>query len=128
MVTSRRSIRSAVALLVVVMGVLALGACTPSELELEERTTRSAYRALTGHSASAKPTCSLKLVGEEAGQDRYEGSCVVHGQSFRMTSFYSKGSASYRTAFTSAAVADFGHTCLWDKNGGEPWKTTSPCR
>ncbi|HMJ77249.1 MAG TPA: hypothetical protein VK507_14825 [Iamia sp.] len=133
MTTSRRPIRHIAALaLAVGLGAIALAGCTPSELELEQRTTSSAYKVFTGRAAGDAPTCSLKLIGEEAGQDRYEGSCTVHGQSFRMTSFYDV-SPSYSTAFVSAAVPRGGgkvfvHTCTFVKSGTKAWTLNSPCR
>jgi hypothetical protein len=49
-----------------------------------------------------------------------------------MTAFYDQPSSSYGTALTSAAVplgSDrlYRYTCLWAKDGSEPWKLTSPC-
>jgi hypothetical protein len=133
MTTSRRPIRRVGALAVALtLGALALGGCTPSNLELETRTTRSAFKALTGRPATGEVTCSLELVSEDGPDDEYGGSCVVHGQSFRMQAFYAV-SPSYSTAFLSAAVPRgnnrlFRHSCTFVKSGSKPWKLNSSCR
>ncbi len=114
-----------------VVAALALGGCTPSGLDVESRTTRSAYRTLTGRTATGNVTCRFeRLSDDSSGSERYSGSCVVNGQSFRMLAVYDGVGSGYTTADVWAGLPTRRvrvHACSWAQRGDGPWELTAPC-
>lgn len=107
--------------------LLGLGACTPSGLEIEERTTRSAYKALTGKAASGAVTCALEPVEDGGDAQRYTGECTVHRVTFAIAAEYDGQAATVYAAAPPEGGFFRVHTCRWGSRPGDTWGLARAC-